>query len=75
MFLRRQGSDDAAPAVAFGSHLDTVPIHDNWPSSLSPDGQIIRGCGTADMKAGCGMADMITGDQARAFRAQCCLVA
>ena len=23
-----------------------------------------------DMKAGCGMADMITGDQARAFRAQ-----
>ena len=25
MFLRRQGSDDAAPAVAFGSHLDTVP--------------------------------------------------
>jgi N-carbamoyl-L-amino-acid hydrolase len=25
MFLRRQGSDDTAPAVAFGSHLDTVP--------------------------------------------------
>jgi N-carbamoyl-L-amino-acid hydrolase len=25
MFLRRKGSDDAAPAVAFGSHLDTVP--------------------------------------------------
>ena len=25
MFLRREGSDDAAPAVAFGSHLDTVP--------------------------------------------------
>ena len=25
MFLRRAGSDPAAPAVAFGSHLDTVP--------------------------------------------------
>jgi N-carbamoyl-L-amino-acid hydrolase len=25
MFLRRPGSDPAAPAVAFGSHLDTVP--------------------------------------------------
>ena len=25
MFLRRDGSDDTAPAVAFGSHLDTVP--------------------------------------------------
>jgi N-carbamoyl-L-amino-acid hydrolase len=25
MFLRRAGSDLAAPAVAFGSHLDTVP--------------------------------------------------
>jgi N-carbamoyl-L-amino-acid hydrolase len=25
MFLRRPGRDDGAPAVAFGSHLDTVP--------------------------------------------------
>jgi beta-ureidopropionase / N-carbamoyl-L-amino-acid hydrolase len=25
MFLRRKGTDDAARAVAFGSHLDTVP--------------------------------------------------
>jgi N-carbamoyl-L-amino-acid hydrolase len=25
MFLRRKGSDEAASAVAFGSHLDTVP--------------------------------------------------
>jgi beta-ureidopropionase / N-carbamoyl-L-amino-acid hydrolase len=25
MFLRRTGSDSGAPAVAFGSHLDTVP--------------------------------------------------
>jgi N-carbamoyl-L-amino-acid hydrolase len=25
MFFRRAGRDDAAPAVAFGSHLDTVP--------------------------------------------------
>jgi N-carbamoyl-L-amino-acid hydrolase len=25
MFLRRKGEDDTAPAIAFGSHLDTVP--------------------------------------------------
>ena len=25
MFLRRTGNDTGAPAVAFGSHLDTVP--------------------------------------------------
>lgn len=25
MFLRREGTDPAAPAIAFGSHLDTVP--------------------------------------------------
>src|SRR5215469_168115 len=25
MFLRRRGDDDTAQAVAFGSHLDTVP--------------------------------------------------
>jgi N-carbamoyl-L-amino-acid hydrolase len=25
MFLRRPGNEDTAPAVAFGSHLDTVP--------------------------------------------------
>lgn len=25
MFLRRKGQEEAAPAVAFGSHLDTVP--------------------------------------------------
>jgi N-carbamoyl-L-amino-acid hydrolase len=25
MFLRRKGGEDTAPAVAFGSHLDTVP--------------------------------------------------
>src|SRR5271165_1482016 len=25
MFLRRKGTADTAPAVAFGSHLDTVP--------------------------------------------------
>jgi beta-ureidopropionase / N-carbamoyl-L-amino-acid hydrolase len=25
MFLRRPGTDSAAPAIAFGSHLDTVP--------------------------------------------------
>ncbi len=42
--------------VILAGHLDTVPIHDNWPSSLSQDGQIIHGCGTSDMKSGCAIA-------------------
>src|ERR1700730_18268220 len=28
-------------------HLDTVPLHDNFPSTMSPDGDIMFGCGTS----------------------------
>jgi succinyl-diaminopimelate desuccinylase len=42
--------------VVLAGHLDTVPLHDNFPSSLSEDGQILYGCGTADMKSGSAIA-------------------
>jgi succinyl-diaminopimelate desuccinylase len=42
--------------VVLAGHLDTVPLNDNFPSSLSPDGQVMRGCGTADMKSGSAIA-------------------
>ncbi|WP_238010171.1 succinyl-diaminopimelate desuccinylase [Dactylosporangium sp. AC04546] len=40
--------------VVLAGHLDTVPLHDNWPSTV--DGNIIHGCGTSDMKAGTAIA-------------------
>jgi succinyl-diaminopimelate desuccinylase len=42
--------------VILAGHLDTVPLHDNFPSTLSPDGQMLYGCGTADMKSGSALA-------------------
>jgi succinyl-diaminopimelate desuccinylase len=36
--------------VLLAGHLDTVPIADNLPSVL--DGDVLRGCGTSDMKSG-----------------------
>src|SRR5262249_32088185 len=42
--------------VVLAGHLDTVPLHDNFPSTLSPDGQTLFGCGTADMKSGSALA-------------------
>jgi len=39
-----------AQRVVLGVHLDTVPVADNLPSRL--DGDILYGCGTADMKSG-----------------------
>jgi succinyl-diaminopimelate desuccinylase len=36
--------------VLLAGHLDTVPIADNVPSVL--DGDVLRGCGTSDMKSG-----------------------
>jgi succinyl-diaminopimelate desuccinylase len=36
--------------VVLAGHLDTVPIADNVPSRL--DGDVLHGCGTADMKSG-----------------------
>jgi succinyl-diaminopimelate desuccinylase len=36
--------------VVIAGHLDTVPVNDNWPSTL--DGEHLRGLGTCDMKGG-----------------------
>jgi succinyl-diaminopimelate desuccinylase len=40
--------------VVLAGHLDTVPIHDNFPSSVVED--LIYGCGTSDMKSGVALA-------------------
>ncbi|GIH10119.1 succinyl-diaminopimelate desuccinylase [Rhizocola hellebori] len=40
--------------VVLAGHLDTVPIADNFPSTV--DAQRIWGCGSADMKAGTALA-------------------
>jgi succinyl-diaminopimelate desuccinylase len=40
--------------VVLAGHLDTVPLADNWPSTV--DGGVIHGCGTSDMKAGTALA-------------------
>jgi succinyl-diaminopimelate desuccinylase len=40
--------------VILAGHLDTVPLHDNFPSTV--DGAVIRGCGSADMKSGDALA-------------------
>jgi succinyl-diaminopimelate desuccinylase len=39
-----------AQRVVVAGHLDTVPVNDNWPSTL--DGDMLRGLGTCDMKGG-----------------------
>ena len=40
--------------VVLAGHLDTVPINDNFPSTVVDD--LIYGCGTADMKSGTALA-------------------
>jgi succinyl-diaminopimelate desuccinylase len=40
--------------VILAGHLDTVPVHGNLPSAV--DGDLMSGCGTADMKAGSALA-------------------
>ncbi|MEU4559750.1 succinyl-diaminopimelate desuccinylase [Actinoplanes sp. NPDC023936] len=43
-----------AQRVVLAGHLDTVPINDNWPSTVAED--LIYGCGTSDMKSGVALA-------------------
>ena len=40
--------------VVLAGHLDTVPINDNFPSTVADD--LIYGCGTSDMKSGVALA-------------------
>jgi succinyl-diaminopimelate desuccinylase len=43
-----------ARRVVLAGHLDTVPLHDNWPSRT--EGNLMHGCGTSDMKSGTAIA-------------------
>jgi succinyl-diaminopimelate desuccinylase len=43
-----------AQRVVLAGHLDTVPLAGNFPSTV--DGDVIHGCGTADMKSGAALA-------------------
>src|ERR687883_1927409 len=40
--------------VVLAGHTDTVPIANNWPSTV--EGDIMWGCGTSDMKSGTALA-------------------
>ena len=54
--VRARTRTGAKTRVVLAGHLDTVPLHDNFPSTLSHDGQTLYGCGTADMKSGSALA-------------------
>ena len=54
--VRARVATGGGSRVVLAGHLDTVPLHDNFPSTLSPDGQTLYGCGTADMKSGSALA-------------------
>ncbi|MCD5315538.1 succinyl-diaminopimelate desuccinylase [Kineosporia babensis] len=45
-----------AERVVIAGHIDTVPIADNLPTWLSPDGTMLHGRGTVDMKGGVAVA-------------------
>jgi succinyl-diaminopimelate desuccinylase len=50
----RRPGPAGAPRVILAGHLDTVPIHDNLPARV--EGELMYGCGTADMKSGSALA-------------------
>jgi succinyl-diaminopimelate desuccinylase len=43
-----------AQRIVLAGHLDTVPLNDNFPSTVVDD--LIYGCGTSDMKSGTALA-------------------
>jgi len=47
-----QTSAGRGERVVLAGHIDTVPHAGNYPSSLSPPGTRLLGCGTSDMKSG-----------------------
>ncbi len=49
-----QRAPHAGPTIVLAGHLDTVPIAGNLPAEI--DGDILRGCGTTDMKGGVAVA-------------------
>ena len=40
--------------MVLAGHLDTVPLNDNFPSTMR--GDLMYGCGTSDMKSGVAFA-------------------
>ena len=51
----RARTDNGRPQrVILAGHLDTVPLHENFPSTV--DGDVLYGCGTSDMKSGSAIA-------------------
>ena len=54
--VRARTRNGGGTRVILAGHLDTVPLHDNFPSTLSPDGTTLYGCGTSDMKSGSALA-------------------
>jgi succinyl-diaminopimelate desuccinylase len=54
--VRARTDARATTTVVLAGHLDTVPLHDNFPSTMSEDGQRLYGCGTGDMKSGAALA-------------------
>ena len=53
--------------VVIAGHLDTVPLNDNLPrAARAPDGDLLHGLGTCDMKGGDAVILRLAADRARA---------